>query len=224
MHKKFYWLAAIFLLLMAITPLASASGAIMEGDQGSDVAEIQSQLSSLGYYGGNIDGDFGSATMMAVKAFQRDRGLEVDGVVGAQTYRALVGRDLAVSRSSGSTSLVRRIVQTSLRYRGVPYVFGGTSPDGFDCSGFTRFVFAQAGVYLPRTADEQFDEGRPVSYNNLQPGDIVFFSTYAAGVSHSGIYIGDGQFVSATSSRGVAVDQLDSRYWGARYIGARRVL
>lgn len=221
--QKFFRLIVALCLFLGTASFAHASGTYEVGDQGEDVAAIQAQLNNLGFNVGTADGDFGSLTASAVKAFQRERGLEADGVVGAQTYRALMGRDIPVSRDS-STATVRRIIQTSMRYRGVPYVFGGTSPDGFDCSGFTRYVFAQSGIYLPRMADEQFEVGRYVSYGRLQPGDLVFFSTYASGASHSGIYIGDGRFISATSSRGVAIDSLDSGYWGSRYIGARRVM
>lgn len=221
--RSTFRIVAVFLFLFGFTMVAYAD-AFQEGDEGQDVAVIQQQLNSLGYNAGSADGDYGFRTKIAVKKFQRDRGLDADGVVGEQTYRALMGREIPASRGDRSSSLARRLVQTSLYYRGVPYAFGGTTPDGFDCSGFTRYVFSQIGVYLPRAADEQYDVGRWVSYNNLQPGDLVYFSTYAPGASHVGIYLGDGQFISATSSRGVAVSSLDGGYWGPRYIGARRVL
>ncbi|EAX47898.1 NLP/P60 protein [Thermosinus carboxydivorans Nor1] len=217
---KVFRTMVLFLLLFMTATFAHASGVYEEGDQGPEIAAIQARLRELGYRL-EVDGDFGQATKSAVIAFQKDRGLEADGVVGAQTYRALMGRDMPVSRDS---SAARRVIQTAMRYIGVPYVFGGTTPDGFDCSGFTRFVYARAGVYLPRTADAQFEVGQPVSYSRLQPGDMVFFSTYAPGPSHSGIYLGDGNFISATSSRGVVIDRMDSSYWGPRYVGARRVL
>lgn len=213
----------VCLVLLSATVLTCSAAAYQQGDQGTDVAELQTRLNALGYDAGSSDGDFGETTLKAVKAFQKDRGLEADGVVGSQTYLALMGRDMPVSRDASGFG-VRRVVQSALRYQGVPYVFGGTSPSGFDCSGYVRFVFAQAGVYLPRSADEQYEVGYAVSYDNLQTGDLVFFTTYAYGASHSGIYLGNGKFISATSSRGVVIDRLDSGYWGARYIGARRVL
>jgi cell wall-associated NlpC family hydrolase len=220
--KRVWRIVFVFVLLFSVSTFAYAS-AFEEGDQGQDVAAIQSRLNSLGYDAGEADGDFGSRTTAAVMAFQRDRGLEADGVVGAATYRALLGREIPVSRD-GSTATVRRIVQTALRYTGVPYSFGGTTPAGFDCSGYVRFVFGQSGVYLPRAADQQFDVGQWISYSRLQPGDLVFFTTYASGASHVGIYLGDGQFISATTSRGVVVDRMNSSYWGARYVGARRII
>lgn len=222
--KHFFRVFFCLLVFISFVSLASASGSFQEGDQGQEVATMQRQLDALGYNAGSVDGDFGSQTTAAVKAFQRDRGLDPDGVVGNATYRALMGRDIPVSRDYSSVSSARRIIQTALNFRGVPYSFGGTTPDAFDCSGFTRYVYSSYGVYLPRAADEQFDVGRSVSYSRLQPGDLVFFSTYAEGASHVGIYLGNGQFISATSSRGVAVDHLESSYWGSRYIGARRVL
>lgn len=212
----------VILLMLVCTVSITYASAFEQGDQGQDVVAIQARLNALGY---EIvaDGDYGPATVNAVKAFQRDRGLESDGVIGSQTYRALMGREIPTSRDGASVS-VRRLTQTSFRYIGVPYMFGGTTPNGFDCSGFVQFVFGNNGISLPRTADQQFEMGQPVSYSRLQPGDLVFFSTYAPGPSHSGIYLGDGKFISATSSRGVAVDLMESRYWGSRYLGARRVL
>jgi hypothetical protein len=220
---KLFRTAVIFLLLFCSVTLAYGAGVYQDGDQGEEVAAIQTQLNAVGYNVGNADGDFGAMTVKAVKAFQRDHGLEVDGIIGAQTYQAIMGRAIPVSRDASNIG-VRRVVQTSLRYQGVPYVFGGTTPNGFDCSGFTRYVFAQVGINLPRAADEQYEIGRSVAYNNLQPGDMVYFSTYASGASHVGIYLGNAQFISATSSRGITIDRLDSGYWGARYMGARRVL
>lgn len=222
MSRRFRILLICLLVFCAGT-ITCAAAAFQQGDQGSEITSIQMKLNALGYNAGNVDGDFGEMTAEAVRAFQRDRGLEVDGVIGTQTYRVMMGREIPVSRGDFSTSMARRIVQSSLRYQGVPYVFGGTTPSGFDCSGFTRYVFAQAGVYLPRSADEQYEVGQAVSYGRLQPGDLVFFSTYEPGVSHVGIYLGNSQFISATSSRGIAIDRLDSGYWGSRYWGARRV-
>lgn len=102
--------------------------------------------------------------------------------------------------------------------------FGGMTPSGFDCSGFIHYVFNKKGILLPRAADEQFGRGERVSVNRLEPGDLVFFSTYESGVSHSGLYLGDGYFISATSSCGVAVATMKNGYWHDRYVGAKRVL
>ena len=208
------------LLMVSVVSVVNAA-AFRAGDRGDEVVAIQRELASQGYSVA-VDGDFGPATASAVRDFQARHGLESDGLVGSATYQALMGRAIPEVSRAGSTSLVRRIIQDSFQYIGVPYYFGGTTPSGFDCSGFVRYVFADSGIYLPRAADEQYNAGYPVS--NLQPGDLVFFSTYTYGASHSGIYLGNGQFISSTSSSGVRIDNLTSGYWGACYIGARRVI
>ena len=212
---------ALSAIMTCCVSVASAES-LRIGDQGSEIAEVQEQLSSMGY-DVVADGDFGPATAEAVKAFQSSQGLEVDGLVGPSTYSALMGRSMpAVSR--GSNYVARRVVVESMKYIGVPYVFGGTTPYGFDCSGYVQYVFANAGVYLSRTADSQYEEGYPVSTDELRAGDLVFFSTYTYGASHVGIYLGDGEFINASSSRGVSIASLFDGYWGSCYIGARRVL
>ena len=116
------------------------------------------------------------------------------------------------------------LVGTALALRGIPYRNGGIDPGGFDCSGFTQYVFAQYGVNLPRDVREQFQQGRPVEPADLAPGDLVFFSTTDPGASHVAIVIGSNQFVHAPSSTGVVrVERLSSSYWSQRFIGARRL-
>lgn len=112
---------------------------------------------------------------------------------------------------------------TALSLRGAPYRNGGTTPDGFDCSGFVQYVFGLHGVTMPRETREQFRVGRAVGRDNLAPGDLVFFTTVAPGPSHVGIIIDRDQFVHAPSTRGVVrVDRLSAEYWDRRFIGARR--
>jgi cell wall-associated NlpC family hydrolase len=110
------------------------------------------------------------------------------------------------------------LAREALRFIGTPFVWGGSSPSGFDCSGFVQHVFATMDVELPRTADYQFADGRHIS-GALQPGDLVFFHTYAPGASHVGIYLGDGRFVHA-SRPFVHVSRLSDPYYASRYVGA----
>jgi cell wall-associated NlpC family hydrolase len=131
-------------------------------------------------------------------------------------------RRLAGGIIARSTSLAVNLTRHAMRFLGVPYVFGGTSANGFDCSGYVQHVFAMLGVHLPRTADAQYDAGRTVA-GSMVPGDLVFFTTYTSGVSHVGIYLGSDRFVSA-SSRGVTVSSLHDSYWAARYVGAKRFI
>jgi len=122
-----------------------------------------------------------------------------------------------VSRSDNSG-----LVKNALSLVGVPYLFGGTSRSGFDCSGYTQYVFKGSGISLPRTAAGQFSVGSSIGRDQLQSGDLVFFTTYAPGASHVGIYIGGGSFVHASNS-GVRTSSLSESYYASRYLGARRV-
>lgn len=120
------------------------------------------------------------------------------------------------------------IASFALQFVGTPYVYGGASPSGFDCSGFTKYVFAQFGVKLPHGATSQLGYGTEVSRDSLQPGDLVFFhSTYAtsAAASHCGIYVGNGQFVHSASggNRGITVSNLSDAYYSRHYLTARRI-
>jgi hypothetical protein len=116
------------------------------------------------------------------------------------------------------------LVGTALQLRGVPYRDGGGDPFGFDCSGFTQYVFAQHSIGLPRAVRDQFKEGDVVDLKDLAPGDLLFFSTTESGASHVGIAVGSDEFVHAPSSTGVVrVERLSSSYWSQRYLGARRV-
>ncbi len=122
---------------------------------------------------------------------------------------------------SGST-----VVATAQQYLGVPYVYGGASASGFDCSGFTMYVFAQVGVKLPHGATSQLSYGTEVSRSDLQPGDLVFFQDYGAVASHVGIYIGNDEFIHASSSyyngHCVVVSSLSETYYNNHYLTARR--
>ena len=220
-YRTLVFLFLVFLLMPAV--YAAPVDPLQVGDRGDEVLAVQEKLSQMGYVVGSMDGVYGHVTAEAVKMMQKEKNLPVDGKITPELFKTLVGRDLPVSRGA-PIATVRRLLQSSFQHIGVPYWFGGTTPRGFDCSGFTRYVFANIGVNLPRMADGQFAVGRPVSVERLQPGDLVFFETYEPGPSHVGIYTGNSQFISATSSRGVVVADLFGHYWGERYIGARRVL
>jgi cell wall-associated NlpC family hydrolase len=125
---------------------------------------------------------------------------------------------------SQTSSRASAVISTAKNYMGVPYVWGGTTPDGFDCSGFTQYVFGKNGISLPRTAAEQYQVGTSLSKSSLRAGDLVFFTTYKAGASHLGIYLGDGNFIHASSSKGVTISSLSNVYYSSHYIGARRII
>ena len=277
--KKKQYLAVALLVGFLGT---SVQGAYQYGDAGNEILGIQKKLIAAGYKAKETS-EYDANTKWAVRLFQKDNGLTVDGILGAVTYKKLMGKPLPVKshtvskkkeisekdalllshidpnrestvitstvkhkkgksaegltfKKKGKTykgleighqpvsGNVKEILTYANTFTGVPYKFGGTTPAGFDCSGYIRYVFQKIGYDLPRQADEQYTVGKKVEKSNLQPGDLVFFETYEPGISHSGIYIGDGQFISATSSSGVAVADINDSYWGPRYVGAKRVL
>ena len=116
------------------------------------------------------------------------------------------------------------LISTALQLRGIQYRWGGADLNGFDCSGFTQYVFAQYGVKLPRAVRDQFRSGKSVTVDEVAPGDLLFFTTTDPGASHVAIAIGSDEFVHAPSNTGVVrVERLRSSYWQARFLGARRV-
>ncbi|MDD1504812.1 NlpC/P60 family protein [Lysinibacillus sp. CNPSo 3705] len=117
------------------------------------------------------------------------------------------------------------LTSTAKAYIGVPYQYGGTDiKTGVDCSAYTQIVFSKLGISLQRTSTAQYQQGTSIAKNQLKTGDLVFFNTSGSGVSHVGIYIGDNNFISATTSSGVKIDKInDPYYWGSRYVGAKRI-
>jgi peptidoglycan DL-endopeptidase CwlO len=111
------------------------------------------------------------------------------------------------------------VVGIAMRYLGIPYVYGGASPSGFDCSGFIMYVFAQVGVSLPHNAAMQYGYGSPVDRSQLEAGDLVFFN----GLGHAGIYIGGGQFIHSPHTGDVVKISSLSGWYDSTYVGARRV-
>ncbi|PLT43718.1 C40 family peptidase [Paenibacillus sp. FSL W8-1187] len=107
---------------------------------------------------------------------------------------------------------------------GTPYKSAGTTSKGFDCSGFTSYVFKQFKITLPHSSAAQSAMGKKVAKDDLKAGDLVFFNTSGKGVSHVGVYVGDGKFAHASSSRGVTISELSESYYAKRYMSARRVM
>ena len=127
--------------------------------------------------------------------------------------------------TAGVSGQAAQVVLGAKSLLGSPVVWGGAYPsEGFDCSGLVQYVFRQAGISLPRTADLQFMVGRTVSPARLQPGDLVYFTTYEPGASHVGIYIGGNKFIHTSYTQGVvAVADMNDNYFVQRYYGAKRV-
>lgn len=132
-------------------------------------------------------------------------------------------KPVQTAKVSDVDELRNQIVKSALAWDGVLYVYGGESRAGVDCSALVQKVYAEYGIELPRSSYEQFRQGIGVSINNLLPGDLVFFSTNGSGASHVGIYIGDKQFLSATTHN-VRIQSLDNPYWSNAYRGSKKLI
>ena len=218
------------LVLVGMISSASVAQArtLTVGSSGTSIRILQSELKTLNYPVGSVDGIYGRTTKVAVHDFQRRAHLRADGIAGSQTQKAINKLYKSSETHISSKSLHQKntqIISIAKKFIGVPYVWGGTTPSGFDCSGFTRYVFAREGIKLPRVSVSQYRVGTPVAFHNLIPNDLVFFNVESGNrnqVSHVGIYIGKGKFISATCHKGIAIYGF-TPYWAKGYIGARRV-
>ena len=251
--KKFSLKAGTILglSLLFASQTVFASPTLHEGSHGHDVLLLQKKLQAVGYSITTVDGIYGAETERAVAEFQRDNKIRITGIVNNATWRALqkakkvkwgsnvpkpaAHKNDSILKSKGplapnntpilARSKVNALLQTARSYIGVPYQFGGATPKAFDCSGYLQYVFAKNGIHIPRTADEQYKLGlRTKSSQQLVPGDLVFFTTYEAGASHCGIYLGEDKFIHASSSKGVRVDTLKDSYWAPRYLGGKHIV
>lgn len=149
-----------------------------------------------------------------------------EGLDIEESWEALKGQGTNVPESQPflARQQVPQLLTTAKKYIGVPYQFGGDTPKAFDCSGYLQYVFAQNGMKLPRTADLQYKLGKSMTAGRLEAGDLVFFTTYEPGASHCGIYLGQGEFIHASSSKGVRIDKLNDSYWKSKYYGGKHIV
>lgn len=239
--RKAIGLFTLTIFIIFLAPLTTTYAAVLLklNSSGSTVVTLQQRLAALNYTITNVDGIFGQETRRAVIAFQRDNKLSQTGVVDTTTWNTIKNKQMPAKKSNKNirpsptdqitidqtvSPTVSTVVATAKKYLGVPYKFGGDTPKGFDCSGYLQYIFAQNGMKIPRTADEQYKIGTSLSQSQLKTGDLVFFTTYEKGPSHCGLYLGDGKFIHASSSKGIHIDELSDAYWKPRYIGAKRIL
>ncbi|RHW39013.1 NlpC/P60 family protein [Neobacillus notoginsengisoli] len=129
-------------------------------------------------------------------------------------------------KAEASVSWGQEVTEVAKRYMGTPYKWGGTTAKGFDASGYTQFVYKKsaAKISLPRISKDQYKVGESVAKKDLKEGDLVFFKTNGKDVSFVGIYLGKNKFIAVTTSKGVSVQSMDTKYWKDSYVGAKRVL
>ena len=184
-------------------------------------ARIASQLGRQQRLYNSIKGEI--AHLVAMQ-HARQLALERQAQQRLATYQP-PGQNPALDLSTGLTppappSQYTGVVGIAMQYLGVPYVWGGATPSGFDCSGFVMYVYAQVGVSLPHYTGAQWGMGVPVAYSDLEPGDLVFFD----GLGHVGIYIGGGEFIHSPHTGDVVrIDSLSEAWYAATYDGARRI-
>lgn len=221
MRKFISPVAMALLLFVSVTVITPATPAYASGltdilgqttnsDSHSSSSGLMNLLIGLllGKILGNV-GDSGSAIPLAT----------ITKTLGMNSGSTTAGSTTTPQAQASGNA----IIDTAKKYMGVPYVWGGDQPSGWDCSGFTQYVMKENGITLPRTAAEQYATGTPVEKNALQPGDLVFFTTYKAGASHVGFYMGNNQFIHASSvAKQVTISSLDEQYYADHYIGARR--
>ncbi|MDS1030844.1 NlpC/P60 family protein [Bacillota bacterium LX-D] len=156
--------------------------------------------------------------------------LKSDSILIGQTLQ--IDTKVAATKSrpksvaSRSSSRLDNLLDFAQSFEGARYRYGGENPDGFDCSGFVRYVYKTYGIELVHSSARQYATcGTEVAKSDLQPGDLVFFSINGKNVGHVGIYLGEDKFIHAANSRdGVMVSMLDNKYWAERYWGAKRVI
>lgn len=193
------------------------------GVTGPEVNQLQTRLKNLGFFTYPMITDyFGAVTEESVEKFQKTYGLPVTGIV----TKAVLDKMTEVENQKSETpktsdQITINVIANAAELIGTPYVWAGTTPQGFDCSGFLQYVYAKEGVKLPRTVAQMWDATTTVSEPAV--GDLVFFETYTTGPSHAGIYLGNNQFVHAGSSTGVTISNLNYTYWQDRYLGSKRV-
>lgn len=232
-----------------LAPLKTIDRTYTIGETGDGIKSIQRALYYFGYYKDSIDGIFGPKTNEALYYFQVDHDLDVKQEINHQVVTALTEKQeevkppsvkttknqettqqttndqtihVAQKKAEQETYQSDQLITTAKQYVGTSYAWGGTSPSGFDCSGYINYVFNELGVSIPRTVSDIWNSAQPIE--QLSIGDLVFFETYKKGPSHMGIYLGNHNFIHASESKGVSIASMDIDYWQQRYLGAKRIV
>jgi len=240
-------LCCVLLLLLSIPAyisMPSAAQTLEGAEEGSPAGRLSSKVYYRAYDGAVIIGCMEQGTQVAVLGESGDYYkidcYDMNGYLPKSQVTVTENGECYVSCQKDSEhttylpsvpmeqalELRSLVQQTGKKYLGVPYVWGGSSPKGFDCSGFTQYVLRKCGMEIHRTAYLQMQDGAVIAREDLRCGDLVFFSnTGGRGFgSHVGIYLGDGNFIHAGSSTGITISTLESGYFDSHYQCARRVI
>lgn len=220
--------------------LKTLSHEIYLGMSSEDVKIVQTSLQFFGYYTGEIDGIYGPLTEKALQIVEEEHEVKLIKNHPEETLTPLYEEEInKVENVTNDEAKVEQkteeqpepieqketasndIVEVAYSLIGSPYVWGGTSPSGFDCSGFIQYIYETQNKTVPRTVNDIWNFSQPVE--NPSVGDLVFFETYQPGPSHLGVYVGNGEFIHAGTSSGVVTSELSTSYWQERYLGAKRI-
>jgi cell wall-associated NlpC family hydrolase len=225
--------------------LKELSESVYPGMHNDDVKIVQEALHYFGYYEGEIDGIYGPLTKKALQIAEAEHGIQLTEEVTQESLAILYEQDHTeeihednkvqkeettekepeqepeIQIVESEHNYNNSIIEVAHTFIGTPYVWGGQSPGGFDCSGFIQYVYQTQNIVIPRTVSETWNFAQSVESPSV--GDLVFFETYKPGPSHIGIYLGDGKFIHAGSSNGVEISELQTSYWEQRYLGAKRI-
>lgn len=228
------------------------SETIYPGMHSEDVKIVQEALNYFGYYEGEIDGIYGPLTDKALKIAEEEHGIELTEKITKESlttlYETESEEEVEIKAKKEAENIEKEevasgnktqettneevkkvdvkanntdVIQVARSLIGTPYVWGGESTAGFNCSGFIQYAYQTQNITIPRTVSDIWNFSQPVDSPSV--GDLVFFSTYKPGPSHLGIYLGDGNFIHAGQSHGVEISELSGDYWQSRYLGAKRV-
>lgn len=202
---------------------ANTSSEIITNLSVNTAVEVVAELDGWSQVKVNGKEGYISSSLLATTKQETSRGATTPRTANTNTAEQKQPEKTTTTSTPKSSGKGSTVLATAQQYIGCRYVYGGTSPSGFDCSGFTSYVYRAHGVSLNRTAAGQYSNGVAVSRSDLQPGDLVMFGK--SGINHVAIYAGGGRIVhAANSSRGVTTDTINSGYYNKNYVGARRVM
>lgn len=205
-------------LILLVSPAIAAQVTVMQGDT----------LWSIANRNGTTVDEIQSLNDLKSSSISPGMVLDLPEKETNQSFRPITEEQKQEQQeqqvSRGLIDRVPAVLDFAKEYLGIRYRSGGVTPAGFDCSGYVQYVFKNFGIDLVHNAAGQYKSGTIIKKEELSPGDLVFFNTGGYGISHSGIYVGDNQFIHASSSRGIRVDSMNDGYWGPRYRGANRII